>query len=80
IEPPLPATLIFEHPTIEAIARHLVARLFPDTGKTPVKAAGTSIAVSEATMSESDVRAMSDADIALLLEQQFGSSDVGRHQ
>ena len=75
IAPPLPATLIFEHPTIEAIAQHLSDRLFPTSAGTVATAA----AVPEPpdTMAEGEVRALSDADIAALLDQRYGSASPG---
>ena len=77
IDPPLPATLIFEHPTIDAIAQHLVARLFPS----PLSPAATPLAPESApspaaSIAASDVREMSDADIAALLEQRYGNANA----
>lgn len=73
LEPALPATLIFEHPTVEAIARHVAERLFPVGDATPVVAP---VATNDtpATRSLAQVRDMSDAEIAALLEQQYGTS------
>jgi Phosphopantetheine attachment site len=76
IDPPLPATLIFEHPTIEAIARHLMTRLFPVQAGTA--AAVAPVRASVETVAEGQVRAMSDADIAALLEQRYGSTPGGQ--
>ena len=77
IDPPLSATLIFEHPTIDAIAQHLAARLFPS----PLSAAATLTAARPevspvASIAASDVREMSDADIAALLEQRYGNANA----
>jgi acyl transferase domain-containing protein/SAM-dependent methyltransferase len=79
IEPPLPATLIFEHPTIDAIARHLLSRVFqvePERAAAPSPAPATVIAADAA-------RTMSDAEIAALLEQRYGNASSGsdaRHE
>ncbi len=75
IDPPLPATLIFEHPTIDAIAQHLLLRLFPT--EPPVAVPAAPPAVSAAVMAEGAVRAMSDAEIAALLEQRYGNAATG---
>jgi acyl transferase domain-containing protein len=77
IDPPLPATLIFEHPTIDAIAQHLADRLFPS----PLASAATlpaapSLPSPVSSIAASDVREMSDADIAALLEQRYGSANA----
>lgn len=76
IAPPLPATLIFEHPTIDAIARHLSDRLFPATTAAMVTEAAP-VPEPTAMMAEGEVRALSDADIAALLEQRYGSARTG---
>ena len=75
LDTPLPATLIFEHPTVEAIARHLHARLYPVAATTAAEVLVTPQAASAASVKRHDeVREMSDAEIAALLEQQYGST------
>lgn len=75
IDPPLPATLIFEYPTIEAIATHIAARLFPagPTASSPVTRPDVRQETA-GTLAEGAVRGMTDADIAALLEQRYGSA------
>jgi SAM-dependent methyltransferase len=74
LEPALPATLIFEHPTVEAIARHVAERLFPAVPESaPVTPTEAAVDAPAAKRLE-EVREMSDAEIAALLEQQYGSA------
>ncbi len=77
LDPPLPATLIFEHPSVEAIALHLNARLHSAgaTAAPPVAAAADEPAMTVQRMDQ--VREMSDDEIAALLEQQYGSNPRG---
>ena len=78
LEPPLPATLIFEFPTIDAIAHHLHARLF--SAPVPVlsvKATVPTFARRE-SLNEGQVRTLSDADIAALLERRYGTAGTGQ--
>ena len=75
IEPPLPATLIFEHPTIDAIAQHVHARLYP--AEAVVTVAPARAVEAAPAVAESSVRVMSDADIAALLEQRYGNDNTG---
>ncbi len=80
IDPPLPATLIFEHPTIDAIARHLLARLFLVAATVDSAPPASESGVPADTVSERQVRAMSDADIAALLEARYGSAPTGNDE
>ena len=77
IEPLLPATLIFEFPTIVAIAQHLHDRLFAEAVTAP-RAADAPSAAPRDGLTEGQVRALSDADIAALLEQRYGTAGSGQ--
>jgi SAM-dependent methyltransferase len=72
LERPLPATLMFDYPTIDAIAAFMLARLAPQS--TPVGTTGESAPVAAAAISARSVAAMSDDDIAKLLLEQMGTS------
>jgi acyl carrier protein len=67
----LPSSLIFDFPTIESIAAHLRERLAP-AASAPVPVASPTTLLPEVLGADA-VAGMSDADIALLLEQRLGS-------
>lgn len=75
IDPPLPATLIFEHPTIQAIAAHLRDRLFP--ADADARSARNEPAPTHALVDAESVATLSDDDIAALLEQRYGNAGAG---
>ncbi len=77
IDPPLPATLIFEYPTVAAIASHLHDRLFPSNVTRP---SVPDAAVGFEVLADQEVRALSDADIAALLEQRYGNASAGENE
>ena len=68
----LPATLMFDHPTIEAIATYLAREVF---GSMPPPPARTSETPSEKTeaKSEQELAQMSDEDVEALLLQRLES-------
>ncbi len=78
IDPPLPATLIFEYPTIDAIAAHLHDRLFPGVARADQVLAPTQDTESMAAMDKGQVLDMSDDDIAALLEARYGAAGTGQ--
>jgi len=71
LDKPLPATLMFDHPTIDALAIHLLERMLPKAAPAPAPKAAVA-AMTPA--SEAAVAAMSDAEIeALLMSRLEGS-------
>ncbi len=71
LDRPLPATLIFDHPTIDAIAEYLLGRIDPQPAEAPAPAATSADASREARAAE--VAGMSDAEIEALLKQRLES-------
>jgi acyl transferase domain-containing protein/SAM-dependent methyltransferase len=68
----LPATLMFDHPTIDALADYLETRLDPPTARPPaVSDAAVSIPAAP-VLGEAAVAAMSDADVERLLLERLG--------
>jgi len=71
LDKPLPATLMFDYPTIDALASHLLGRLAPPESPASV-ATGMEVAPAPAVLGEAAVAAMSDADIEALLLDRLG--------
>jgi SAM-dependent methyltransferase/acyl carrier protein len=72
LERPLPSTLIFDHPTIEAIAAYLDARLVPAGSPSPAPYGAPRIDPAGAEVQPLDaeaVAALSDDDIERLLDE-----------
>ena len=69
LDRPLPATLVFDRPTIEAIATHLGGVLFPE--ERPAEAAAATQR-SEPSLDAAALADMSDADVELLLLDKLG--------
>jgi acyl transferase domain-containing protein/SAM-dependent methyltransferase len=71
-ERPLPSTLMFDYPTIDAIAQFLVERL--SAASAPEAAAGADASPAPAArLDAAALDGMSDADIEKLLEERLGS-------
>ena len=70
---PLPATLMFDHPTIEALAQHLHGVLDPAAAPA-VTAPVAAPPPSAAPLGAAQVAAMSEADIEALLLQRLGDT------
>ena len=74
LDKPLPATLMFDHPTIDALASHLLSRVAPPEAPAPVAATGMDVAPAPAVLGEAAVAAMSDAEIEALLLDRLGKT------
>jgi hypothetical protein len=74
LERPLASTLMFDHPTIDAIAAHLDERLAPlapgSASPSPRQAAPV---VATAALGADDVSGLSDEEIERLLDQRLGT-------
>jgi acyl transferase domain-containing protein len=66
---PLSSTVMFDYPTIDAIAAHLAGRIAPAA---PVRPAGKSASATPGLLDTAAVAALSDADIERLLDERLG--------
>ena len=67
LDKPLPATLMFDHPTIDALATHLLGRLLPAEPAVASTALPAPAAPAPIALGEAAVAAMSDEEIEALL-------------
>jgi SAM-dependent methyltransferase len=75
LERPLPATVMFDYPTIEALATYLLERVVPPASEPVANAAGAPLTTRpEAVLGEAAVAAMSEAAIEALLLERLGKS------
>jgi acyl transferase domain-containing protein/SAM-dependent methyltransferase len=76
LEKPLGATVLFDYPTIEALAGHLLERVAPPQVRAAAPAAVSSVVVSAApeVLGTEAVAAMSEAEIEALLLERLGRS------
>ncbi|MGB0128367.1 MAG: acyl carrier protein, partial [Rhodocyclaceae bacterium] len=65
----LPSTLMFDHPTIEAIAAFLLEKIAAPASSAP---AAAPTAATSAPLAAADVAGLSDDDIARLLDERLG--------
>ena len=77
LEKPLGATVLFDYPTIEALAAHLLERVVPAEARAAAPVAAVSIAAASAApevLGTAAVAAMSEAEIEALLLERLGRS------
>jgi hypothetical protein len=74
LERPLPATVMFDQPTIEALATYLLDRVAPRASEPAVTSESVPAARSTAQLGEAAVAAMSDTEIEALLLERLGKS------
>jgi acyl transferase domain-containing protein/SAM-dependent methyltransferase len=73
LEKPLPASTMFDHPTIDALAARLLALVAPETAPVPAGAPGAAPAAAPAAkLDEAAVAGMSDAEVEALLLGKLG--------
>jgi acyl carrier protein len=77
----LPVTLIWDYPTITALATHLASRLEGTTEQSKATAAAATVAVvSERTAVVSEVKKLSEAEAEALLLEKLGNIEARRPQ
>ena len=74
LERPLPASLMFDHPTIDAIAAHLGERLAPAASSPAAPSPVAPAPVAAFAVEAEAVAAMSDAEIEQLIAKRFAVS------
>jgi SAM-dependent methyltransferase len=74
LERPLPATVMFDQPTIEALATYLLDWVAPRATEPAVSSESVPAARSTAQLGEAAVAAMSDTEIEALLLERLGKS------
>jgi acyl carrier protein len=73
LEQPLPATLVFDYPTIEAIAEYLLRLLDDSPAQSVAPAAESPSQIPTTPSDEGDVAGMTDEEIEALLLKKFGN-------
>jgi acyl carrier protein len=74
---PLPVTLLFDHPTLDALATHLTKLLGLDAEADADVAAPAAAEASAATQARADVQALSDAEAEALLLAELDAAPPG---
>src|SRR5262252_367343 len=70
---PIPSTLAFDHPTVDAIARFLAADIFPAEAPVPAAVKPVSTVEREVAAAVEAVRGLDDREIEQLLEHKLNS-------